>query len=232
MLDAMPRTPLATTILARLGEIYPAAADPVRAVGVRAYMRDQFEHLGITNPRLTELNRDVLAGLGKPTEADLVDVALGCWAKPEREYQYFACTYLRRYVGVGSPSLLSTARALITTKSWWDTVDTLAAHTVGPLVMAHPKLADTMDVWVMDENMWVARTAILHQIRYKARTDGERLFRYCTTQASHKDFFIRKAIGWALREYAHTDPDAVRAYVEERRAILSPLSIREASKHL
>ena len=228
----MPRTPLATTVLNRLSEIYPAAADPVRAVGARAYMRDQFPFHGITNPRLTTLNREVLAGLDRPTGADLVAVALGCWEKPEREYQYFACTYLRKYVGVGSPFLLSTVRELITTKSWWDTVDTLAAHTVGPLVTAHPKLVSTMDEWIADENMWVARTAILHQLRYKERTDAERLFRYCTARAGHKDFFIRKAIGWALREYAYTDPSAVRAYVEEHRAMLSPLSIREASKHL
>ncbi len=123
-------------------------------------------------------------------------------------------------------------RELITTKSWWDTVDTLAAHTVGPLVAAHPELADTMDAWVGDENMWLSRTAILHQLRYKERTDAERLFRYCTARAGHKDFFIRKAVGWALREYAYTDPDGVRAYISEHRDNLSPLSVREASKHL
>jgi 3-methyladenine DNA glycosylase AlkD len=228
----MPRTPLATIILNRLSDIYPAAADPERAVGAQAYMRDQFPFHGITNPRLTALNGEVLAGLAPPAEADLVAVALGCWAKPEREYQYFACTYLRRHVRVGSPRLLPTIKELITTKSWWDTVDTLAAHTVGPLVTAYPALVETMDAWVADQNMWVARTAILHQLRYKDRTDAERLFRYCTAQAGHKDFFIRKAIGWALRDYAYTDPDAVRAYVEAHRAMLSPLSVREASKHL
>jgi 3-methyladenine DNA glycosylase AlkD len=111
-------------------------------------------------------------------------------------------------------------------------VDTLAAHTVGPLVAAHPVLVATMDAWVTDENMWLARTAILHQLRYKERTDADRLFRYCTLQAGHRDFFIRKAIGWALRDYARTNPDAVRRYVDEHRSILAPLSIREASKHL
>ena len=235
MLSAMPsapRTALSTTIMARLDEIYPAATDPLRAAGARAYMRDQFPFLGITNPRLTELNREVLAGLDGPSEADLIAVTLTCWAKPEREYQYFACNYLRRNVRVGSPALLSTVQELITTKSWWDTVDTLAAHTVSPLVAAYPVLVDTMDAWVTDDNMWLVRTAILHQLRYKERTDAERLFRYCTVQASHRDFFVRKAIGWALRDYARTDPDAVRRYVEEHRSILAPLSVREASKHL
>jgi 3-methyladenine DNA glycosylase AlkD len=235
MLGAMPlaaTTPLSTTIMKRLDEIYPAAADPVRAAGARAYMRGQFPFLGITNPRLTELNRTVLAGLDPPTEADLAAIALGCWSRSEREYQYFACSYLRRHIRTASPSLLPTVRDLITTKSWWDTVDTLAAHTVGPLVAAYPVLVATMDAWVADENLWLARTAILHQLRYRERTEAGRLFRYCTAQAGHRDFFIRKAIGWALREYARTDPEAVRRYVEEHRAILAPLSVREASKHL
>jgi 3-methyladenine DNA glycosylase AlkD len=231
-MPAEPRTKLSTAIMTQLDEIYPPAADPVRAVGARAYMRDQFPFLGITNPRLTELNRAVLAGLDAPSEADLVAVSLACWAKPEREYQYFACTYLRRHIRVGTPSLLTHVRELITTKSWWDTVDTLASNTVGPLVARYSELGDTMDAWVADENMWVARTAILYQLKYQDRTDAERLFRYCTARAGHKDFFIRKAIGWALRQYAYTDPDAVRTYVEEHRSILAPLSVREASKHL
>jgi 3-methyladenine DNA glycosylase AlkD len=181
---------------------------------------------------MTQLNRVVLAGLAPPAEADLVAVAHACWARPEREYQYFACAYLRRYVAAGSAQLLPTLRDLATTKSWWDTVDTLAAHTVGPLVAAHPVLVPVMDEWSADENLWLVRTAILHQLRYKERTDTARLFRYCARQAGHRDFFVRKAIGWALREYARTDPDAVRSFVDDHRASLSPLSVREATRHL
>jgi len=225
-------TALADVILARLDEIYPPAADPARAAGAAAYMRNQFPFMGLTTPQMTKLNRAVLAGLAAPTEADLVAVARACWARPEREYQYFACTYLRRHVGVGSPALLATVRELITTKSWWDTVDTLAAHTVGPLVAAHPVLVSTMDAWIEDENLWLVRTAILHQLQYKQRTDADRLFRYCARQAGHRDFFVRKAIGWALRQYARTDPDAVRFFVDAHRTELSPLSIREATRHL
>jgi 3-methyladenine DNA glycosylase AlkD len=226
------RTGLADEILKRLDATYPPAGDPSRAAGAAAYMRNQFAFLGLTSPRMTALNREVLAGLAAPTEADLVAVAQACWARPEREYQYFACAYLRRYVRVGSAALLATVRELITTKSWWDTVDTLAAHTVGPLVAAHPVLLSTMDSWVEDDNLWLVRTAILHQLRYKERTDAQRLFRYCARQAAHRDFFVRKAIGWALREYARTDPAAVRSFVEEHRTELSPLSVREATRHL
>jgi 3-methyladenine DNA glycosylase AlkD len=225
-------TPLATTVLERLDSAYAAAADPERAGPMRAYMRDQFPYLGIPMPSSRVLWRQVLAGLAKPTEADLRDAATACWRKPEREYQYFACFWLRRHVGVASAHLLGTARALITTKSWWDTVDTLASDTVGPLVRHHPELVSTMDDWIVDENLWLVRTAILHQLTYKQSTDTDRLFRYCLIQAQHRDFFIRKAIGWALRQYARTDPDAVRAFLQAHGEKLAPLSIREGSKHL
>jgi len=89
-----------------------------------------------------------------------------------------------------------------------------------------------MDAWVADDNLWVVRTAILHQLHYGPETDTGRLFGYCTRQAGHPDFFIRKAIGWALRQYAKTDPKAVRRYVTRNRSTLSPLSVREAGKHL
>jgi 3-methyladenine DNA glycosylase AlkD len=89
-----------------------------------------------------------------------------------------------------------------------------------------------MDAWSTEKNLWLVRTAILHQMHYRDATNTERLFSYCTRQAGHPDFFVRKAIGWALREYAYTDADAVRKYIAENRAALSPLSVREASKHL
>ncbi len=111
-------------------------------------------------------------------------------------------------------------------------MDALAAHLVGPLVARHPELVSTMDAWIEDEDMWLVRTAILHQLGYKEATDAARLFRYCTAQAEHRDFFIRKAIGWALREYGKTDPAGVRGYVRAHESQLSALSIREALKNL
>ena len=216
--------------LTRLTESFAAARDPDRAPAMRAYMRDQFPFLGIAAPAQQSLVRAALKGLPAPTEDELTTIALACWERPEREYQYAACFVLRRYVKRCSAGFLPTARTLITTKSWWDTVDALAAHTVGPLVAAHPALVTVMDEWIVDDNLWVARTALLHQLRYGAATDEERLFAYCTRQAGHPDFFIRKAIGWALREYARTNPDAVRDFVA--RIPLSPLSTREALKHL
>jgi 3-methyladenine DNA glycosylase AlkD len=223
-------TPLAAEVLDRLSRVYGGARDPERAPAMAAYMREQFPFLGLQSPVQRVLAREVLAGLPRPAEDDLRAVAEGCWALPEREYQYFACGLLRRHARVCSAGFLDTARHLVVTKPWWDTVDTLAAHLVGPLVSAHPVLLSTMDEWVGDADMWLVRTAILHQLRYKEETDAGRLFRYCTRQAGHPDFFVRKAIGWALREYAKTDPAAVRAYVSAHR--LAPLSMREALKNL
>jgi 3-methyladenine DNA glycosylase AlkD len=108
----------------------------------------------------------------------------------------------------------------------------LAAHVVGQLVAADDELAAVMDEWIEDDDLWIARTALLHQLAYKDRTDPDRLFAYCLRRGTHPDFFIRKAIGWSLREYAKTDPGAVRAFVSAERERLSPLSVREALKNL
>ena len=224
--------PLADELLDRLVRTFEAARDPERAVQAAAYMRDQFAFLGFSTPTQRALARTVVTGLPKPTEADLVAVALACWDQDEREYQYFACDYLRAHDKIPGPAFLATARTLITTKSWWDTVDPLATRFVGDLVRHHPVLTQQMDAWSTDENMWLVRTAILHQLHWGEATDEERLFGYCTRQAGHPDFFVRKAIGWALRHYARTDPHAVREYLSKNRTILSPLSIREAAKHL
>jgi 3-methyladenine DNA glycosylase AlkD len=223
---------LAETVLSRLAEVFPAAADPERAIAMRAYMREKFPFLGIPSPLRRTLAREVLAGLARPEEEDLRRVALACWELPEREYQYFACDWLRRHGPNCSAAFLDTARHLVVTLSWWDTVDALAAHLVGPLVRRHPALVSTMDEWVRDENMWLARTAILHQLGYREATESERLFSYCLLRAGHPDFFIRKAIGWALREYAKTEPERVRTFVRSHEGRLSPLSVREALQHL
>ncbi|MFF7714136.1 DNA alkylation repair protein [Streptomyces sp. NPDC007988] len=228
----VPRSALADTVLERLTATYPAAADPVRAREAAAYMKDVAPFLGIRTPERRALSRTVLAGTPRPSEADCTAIALRCWELPEREYHYFAADYLRRHAGRCSSAFVPVARRLITTVSWWDTVDTLAAHVVGALVAADPGLARVMDRWIEDDDLWIARTALLHQLRHKDATDAERLFRYCLRQSGHPDFFVRKAIGWSLREYAKTDADAVRGFVDSARDRLAPLSVREALKNL
>lgn len=224
-------TELATALLGRLRAELPRHADPVRAVSAAKYMRDQFPFFGIASNPLSALFRTTMQGLPRPTSADATAFALACWDRPEREYQYVACTYLRKYARLLDESFLETVRHLIVTKSWWDTVDALAAHVVGPLISAYPSRVKLMDDWAAGDQMWLTRTAILFQLRYKGETDADRLFGYCASRAEHKDFFIRKAIGWALREYAYTDPEAVVAFVRSHPE-LSGLSQREALKNV
>ncbi|ATW47424.1 DNA alkylation repair protein [Streptomyces peucetius] len=231
MTHAVPRSALADTVMERLVAVYPAAGDADRAAQAAAYMKGVAPFLGVPAPERRALSRTVLAGTPRPDEADCTAVALRCWALPEREYHYFAADYLRRHVGRCSSGFLPVAHRLITTVPWWDTVDVLAVHVVGPLVAADPALGSVMDAWI-DDDTWVARTALLHQLRFRGATDSGRLFDHCLRRADQPDFFIRKAIGWALREYARTDPDAVRDFVDGARDRLSPLSVREALKHL
>ncbi|AQS72333.1 DNA alkylation repair protein [Streptomyces pactum] len=227
----VPRSALADTVLERLTDVYAAAADPERAVAMRAYMKDVAPFLGLTSPVRRSLSRTVLEGLPRPGESDCTALALRCWRLPEREYHYFAVDFLRRYVTHCSSGFLPVVRHLLTTVPWWDTVDLLAAHVVGGLVAADRGLTADMDAWIADEDRWLVRTALLHQLRHRERTDTDRLFGYCLRQSGHTDFFVRKAIGWCLREYAKTDPDAVRAFVAEHGQRLAPLSVREALRN-
>jgi 3-methyladenine DNA glycosylase AlkD len=233
MIGTMPDlTPLTVEIMQRLDTAYEQAQDPQRAAPMAAYMRHQFPFLGIPGPSQKLISRQVMAGLDRPTQADLTAVALACWQRPQREFQYFACTLLRRHARFCSEDFLPTVEHLIITRSWWDTVDTLASHVAGPLVRRHPGATSVTDEWLTSDNIWLIRAALLHQLTFKEDTDAVRLFRYCTVQAGHPDFFVRKAIGWALREYGRTNPAAVRGYVTSHQSRLAALTVREALKNL
>jgi len=221
----------AETVLDRLDHAFLAAHDPVAAREMRSYMRDQFTFVGIQNAARTAIARDAFSGLGHPSVHDLITFAHACWARTERDYQYVAAKHLRRHVRVLPASAIDDLRALVVTKSWWDTVDELARNVVGPLVLAHPELVSVMDEWIDDPDIWLARTAILHQCTYKGATDPDRLFRYCLRRSADTEFFLRKAIGWALRDYSKVDDAAVRSFVAAHDSELSGLSRREALRY-
>lgn len=227
-----PTPPGPGELMAGLRRALEAAADPAQAPAMTAYMKHQFPFLGIAAPARRAAQKPTLDALtGAPGDL-LIAFADACWAEPEREFQYSAADALRRHAQALAPDHLPALANLITTRSWWDTVDALATHPVGSLVSRHPTLATEMDAWARSDNLWLARTAILHQLLYKQRTDADRLFAYADLRAADTDFFIRKALGWALRQYARTAPDAVRTYVASRADRLSPLTAREALKHL
>jgi len=216
--------------LRRVTDRFATAADPERAVGMRAYMRDQFPFAGIPTPERVQFSREALAGLDAPDEADVIDLTDAAWAREEREYAYVADWLLKRRKGILTSATLPEAQRWITTKSWWDTVDGLAQHVVGTIVRNDRSLDGVMATWLVDDNIWLARTAILHQERWGTGTEPEWLFHACLTRAADTEFFLRKAIGWALRSYSHIDPDAVERFIGDHDAELSGLSRREALK--
>ena len=222
-------TVLADDVVSRLRDAFESAADPERAAGAAAYMRDQFSFFGIPTPERRRIARSVLRDLPAPDERELAGVTRALWAEPEREFQHTGCDYLRSHIRVASAPFIDVVEETITTMSWWDTVDAIAAHAAGPLVRSHPELVAVMDDWIGSDRMWLARTALLHQLAYKEATDATRLFRYCEQRAGDREFFLRKAIGWALRTYAAIDPDAVDRFVASTPE-LSALSVREAAR--
>jgi len=213
---------------ARLQDAFESHRNPARAAPIERYMRNQFPFIGLLSSERRALAREALADLAPPAEADLAGALRALWALPEREYQHAGCDLASRWVKVCGPGFVTTLEWLVATKSWWDTVDALAANLAGPLVATHASLQERPNEWIASENLWIRRTALLYQLRYKSRTDAARLERYCLAVAHERDFFIRKAIGWALREYSKTDADRVRAFVAAHDGELSGLSKREA----
>lgn len=213
-----------------LAAAFRAAADAERAGPMAAYMKDRFVFFGIPSPARRAIQREVL-GRWRPGQAELVAFTDAAFACEEREVQYAACDLVARHAHRCSPSLIDDLGRWITTRSWWDTVDAFARPT-GEQVRAHPELGAVMDRWIDAESLWLARVAILHQLHARDATDAERLFRSCARRAGDPEFFVRKAIGWALREYAKTDPEAVLAFVAAHESELSPLSKREALRRI
>lgn len=204
-----------------------ALADPLRAAAMAAYMRGRFSFLGIqTTGRRRATRAPMRAAAG-----DALAVAEALWQLPQREYQYVACDLLRQQAKHLPPDALPRLLALVRQHSWWDTVDSLAVS-VGEMVLRHRELVVVMDRLIADDDFWLRRVALLHQLSWKMQTDEERLFAYCRRCAPEREFFIRKAIGWALRQYARVQPERVRAFLDAERENLSPLSLREAGKHL
>ncbi|MEM9518725.1 MAG: DNA alkylation repair protein [Actinomycetota bacterium] len=220
-------------ILDSLERHFVASADPERAEPMATYMRGQFPFYGIGAKDRAELHKTVFAQRPPPTDeqalAALVDA---CLERPQREWHYTAVAVLRRHGRNLTAASWPAVRRIATTHAWWDTIDELAKHVAGRIVKNDPSQVAVMDEWVRSDDMWVARVAILHQLGFKATTDTARLFSYCELRADETDFFYRKAIGWALRQYAYVDPDSVRAFVDARRETLSSLTVREALKNL
>lgn len=210
-----------------------ARADPEKAAGMQAYMKTDMPFYGVQKPGRREILRHLSKEFAPRDRSEYEALVTALWELPHREEKYLAQGVALAFPQFIVPPSLPLYRRFIVEGAWWDFVDETATHMIRELVLDHPaEIWPTVDAWNHHDDMWLRRTSIICQIGAKERTDADRLFRFCEQQMRETEFFIRKAIGWALREHAKTDPDAVARFVIENRGGLSGLSLREATKHI
>lgn len=213
-----------------LTKLYEEQKNEENAEPMKKYMKDHFPFLGIKSPLRKVLERQFFKETEILKEPFNKGFVLALWEKDEREYQYTAITYIGKFIKNLQKEHMPFLEGLITTKSWWDSVDSIAPI-VGEIAKRHPEvIEETINKWSVHDNMWLRRTAILFQLKYKVQTNETILYQYIVENAESKEFFIQKAIGWALREYSKTNPASVKSFIEGN--TLAPLSVREGSKYL
>ena len=215
--------------------------DPVRAAGQQAYMKSEMPYVGLTAPELRSLLRPLLAEHRFIDRGSWEAAVLELWDDATHREEWYAAVALlrhRSYAAWIDPDVLPLLEHLVRTGAWWDVVDEIAGHLVGQVLLDHrDEVTPVMDAWAVDaDSLWIRRTAMLAQLRHGEATDTDLLERVLVANlddtAHGRDFFIRKALGWALRQHARTDPAWVRTFVSTHAGRLSGLSRREALKHL
>jgi 3-methyladenine DNA glycosylase AlkD len=206
-----------------------AVADPSRAPAMSAYMKGIAPFLGVVTPARRAATRGWIRSFEPGPRAEgLLGAAAELVTEPEREFAYVAIDLVGHHLASLPSTALPALRAQALTRPWWDTVDAWSA-VIGRAALRHPGWDEQVLGWVGDD-LWSRRIALVFQVGRREQVDLALLFAACRACAPDRDFFIRKAIGWALRDAARTHPDQVRAFVADAR--LSPLSVREATKHL
>ena len=207
-----------------------AAKNPEKAGPMEAYMRYQFSFLGIAGPARNAFYKKYFPSAKKTRviDWDFVDT---CWEKESREYQYVAANYLKAMQSYLTENDLPKLERLVVTKSWWDTVDILD-RVVGSLVANYPELEEVILKWSLSDNIWLRRVAIDHQLLRKEKTNVQLMEKILLNNLDQTEFFINKAIGWALRDYSKTNPEWVASFIEKNKERMAELSIKEASKYL
>ncbi len=230
--------------LSAVRDALAAAGDPVRARGAQAYMKSSMPFHGVRVPQVRGIVRAALAAHPLPDRRTWQDTLLELWDGAGHREERYAAVALVRAVTEGRRGgtrprvdldldLLELCGHLVVTGAWWDLVDELAAHAVGPVLRAvGPPAAAVLRTWVRDEDLWLRRAAVLAQLGARGRTDTALLADCLDAVLDEREFFLRKAVGWALRDYARTDPAWVAAFVAGAGERLSPLSRREATRHL
>ena len=196
-------------------------------------MKTDMPFYGVQKPARAEILRDLVHRFPPPDRAGYEELVHGLWDLPHREEKYLALGVARRFEEFVTPAALPLYRRLIVEGAWWDLVDEVATHLICDLVVGYPgEVWPAVDTWIEDDDMWLRRSAIICQVGAKERTDAVRLFRFCEERSFEKEFFIRKAIGWALRQHARVDPDAVARFViEHQRSALRVVLPRSDETH-
>lgn len=225
-----------TALAQRIRAGLEAIADPARAPAMQAYMKSAMPYLGVSSVPRRVLCKELFAGLAWPSIAEWQADVLAIWRGAEfREERYCALelTGIRAARGFQRMAALPLYEELIVTGAWWDYIDEIAGQRLLAILRGEPEaMKRAMLEWAVDDNMWKRRSAILCQLNAKGETDPPFLYACIAPSLPSKEFFLRKAIGWALRQYARTDPAEVARYVKEHETRLSPLSRREALKHI
>jgi 3-methyladenine DNA glycosylase AlkD len=208
-------------------------ADPVRAAGARSYMKSELPFLGVTVPEVRRLAFAAAAAHPFASRGQLRSTVLELWRTATvREERYAAIDLTGLRMAAGDELMLPVYEEIIRTGAWWDFVDAVASRLCA-LLQVHPAMVTSVLLaWSTDPDFWIRRASILSQLKAKTSTDQELLRAVLGANLNDPEFFIRKAIGWALREYAKTDPEWVRGFVAEHSMRMSPLSRREALRHL
>jgi 3-methyladenine DNA glycosylase AlkD len=209
--------------------IFRNAHNPALARQMEAYMKNRFPFLGLPRPVRNTLQKEFILTQTKSSSIDWAWV-FEVFNLPEREFQYLAMDYLARSSKKLHPRDLIPLKELILTKSWWDTVDTLSSM-VGVIALKYPEVIEKVLVdWSQDSSIWVRRVSIICQLKFRESTNTIFLENSIKSNLGSKEFFINKAIGWALRANSKTNPEWVRNFIDKNE--LAPLSVREGSKYL
>ena len=194
------------------------------------YMLNKFEYIGIKTPERRKIFKNFFKEYKNEEKIDW-EFVNKCWENKYREFQYVAADYLKNMKDKLTIDDIPKLKRLILKKSWWDTIDNLDM-TIGALALKDSNVNKILLEWSLDENIWLRRIAIDHQLLRKEKTDIELLEKILKNNLGQTEFFINKAIGWALRDYSKTSPEWVKNFIEENKEKMAKLSIKEASKYL
>ncbi|WP_286928043.1 DNA alkylation repair protein [Flavobacterium sp. UBA4197] len=220
------------TFITDLEKSFSGNAAAEIALPMEAYMKNLFSYYGIKATSRKAITKEIWKQHKEEVALKAREIGWELFNKDKRELHYVAIEILEKELkNKYLKEDIALIEKVITTNSWWDTVDFLAKYLLGNYLIQYPEAIPAVTTAFSDsENMWLNRSAILFQLGYKSKTDATLLFSLCRKHAESKEFFIQKAIGWALREYAKTNPEAVKTFVAA--TTLKPLSKREALKNL